>query len=591
MGQITANPTISLQQNIGSPLLLYLADGVAIFGCVGNPEGVIAANKRSLALSDNGNIYFKTTDLLATGWVASGGGGGTGTVTSVGMTVPGVIFNSPVSGSPVTTSGSFALALATQSANKVFAGPSSGVPATPTFRSLTVNDLSLAAALPAGGVQFNDGTNAFAASNGFKFDSASNTVQVGESTVLKGTLQLFAALSAGSVKHTVNNPGGNYVYIWGDSLPANNDLLKVTVSGSNVTIASIAASALGFPSINATDGVIPYRSSSTAFSDSPIARVSATTISLPASNTATAPSIQTASNGNLDLQGTGSGNGVILGGNNANSFYCNSTGFYIRSDGTMGWANGTTIPSSADTGFARRTAAVVRVTNGGTGFGQLLLGNSSATAIGQLHSIASATGVEAGYFEAQSSATVPTIRGVVSSIQSFAFNANGKLQGGCNIPTSNQQFSTIGNLKSDVSELGNVGAGATNLLSFTVVANAIVNNGDTVQFITTVVYAANANNKQVECTFGGVSVFLISDLYSGSQGEIRVRIKRTGATTAKVIATYVASDVLLRSDCQYNEISVTWSSNNTFQVKGTATSNNDIINKELESNVIIAQTS
>jgi hypothetical protein len=66
---------------------------------------------------------------------------GSGTVTSVGLTVPGVIFNSPVSGSPVTTSGTFALALNTQTANTVFAGPASGGAATPTFRSLVTADL------------------------------------------------------------------------------------------------------------------------------------------------------------------------------------------------------------------------------------------------------------------------------------------------------------------------------------------------------------------------------------------------------------------------------------------------------------------
>lgn len=64
-----------------------------------------------------------------------------GTVTSVGLTVPGVIFVSPVSGSPVTSSGTLALALKTQTANTVFAGPSTGADATPTFRALVTADL------------------------------------------------------------------------------------------------------------------------------------------------------------------------------------------------------------------------------------------------------------------------------------------------------------------------------------------------------------------------------------------------------------------------------------------------------------------
>lgn len=69
---------------------------------------------------------------------ASTGGGGSGTVTSVGFTAPGIF---TVSGSPVTTSGTIALGLAPEPANTVFAGPTTGGPATPTFRPLVVGDI------------------------------------------------------------------------------------------------------------------------------------------------------------------------------------------------------------------------------------------------------------------------------------------------------------------------------------------------------------------------------------------------------------------------------------------------------------------
>lgn len=64
---------------------------------------------------------------------------GTGTVTSVAMTVPTSVVT--VSGSPVTTSGTLALSLATQSANRVWAGPTTGSAATPTFRALVAADV------------------------------------------------------------------------------------------------------------------------------------------------------------------------------------------------------------------------------------------------------------------------------------------------------------------------------------------------------------------------------------------------------------------------------------------------------------------
>lgn len=70
---------------------------------------------------------------------ASSGAAPTGTVTSVGLSLPSSILT--VSGSPVTTSGTLTGSLATQTANLVWAGPTTGVPATPTFRALVTADL------------------------------------------------------------------------------------------------------------------------------------------------------------------------------------------------------------------------------------------------------------------------------------------------------------------------------------------------------------------------------------------------------------------------------------------------------------------
>lgn len=65
-----------------------------------------------------------------------------GTVTSIAMTVPSIL---SVAGSPVTGSGTFALDLATQAANKILAGPTSGGSAKPTMRSLVAADLGTGA--------------------------------------------------------------------------------------------------------------------------------------------------------------------------------------------------------------------------------------------------------------------------------------------------------------------------------------------------------------------------------------------------------------------------------------------------------------
>lgn len=61
-----------------------------------------------------------------------------GSVTSVALTVPSIL---SVTGSPITTTGTFAITLATETANTVFAGPASGSAAIPTFRAIVNADL------------------------------------------------------------------------------------------------------------------------------------------------------------------------------------------------------------------------------------------------------------------------------------------------------------------------------------------------------------------------------------------------------------------------------------------------------------------
>jgi len=77
-------------------------------------------------------------DFDFTGRTVLGIGGGVGTVTSVGLAAPAVLFS--VSGSPVTSTGIMTLNLVSVSQNFVFAGPTSGS-GTPTFRALTSGDL------------------------------------------------------------------------------------------------------------------------------------------------------------------------------------------------------------------------------------------------------------------------------------------------------------------------------------------------------------------------------------------------------------------------------------------------------------------
>lgn len=65
-------------------------------------------------------------------------GGGAGSVTSVSLTMPAEF---TVAGSPITSSGTLAVTKANENANLVWAGPSTGAAAAPTFRALVTADM------------------------------------------------------------------------------------------------------------------------------------------------------------------------------------------------------------------------------------------------------------------------------------------------------------------------------------------------------------------------------------------------------------------------------------------------------------------
>lgn len=104
-------------------------------------SGNVSGDAR-LSLAD-GQVYYWT----GSAWSALASG--SGTVSSVALAAPSLF---TISGSPVTTTGTLTLALATQSANTVFAGPTTGSAAAPTMRALVAADLPAATTSNRGGV-------------------------------------------------------------------------------------------------------------------------------------------------------------------------------------------------------------------------------------------------------------------------------------------------------------------------------------------------------------------------------------------------------------------------------------------------------
>src|SRR5216683_2856026 len=110
-----------------------------------DPTAAIAYSKLNLTgllvnadVSASAAIAYAKLNL--TGLIVNADLTGGGTVTSVAMTVPAGF---AIGGSPITTAGTLALSLSTETANFLWAGPTTGAASAPTFRALVNADLPL----------------------------------------------------------------------------------------------------------------------------------------------------------------------------------------------------------------------------------------------------------------------------------------------------------------------------------------------------------------------------------------------------------------------------------------------------------------
>ena len=159
-GPITLTGTVSLA-SISTGNVLANTTGVSAAPVPTTPSSIL-----DVIGSTQGDILYRS----ATGWavlppgtanniLTTGGAGanpswssvGSGTVQSVGLALPSSILT--VSGSPVTGTGTLTATLATQTANEVWAGPTTGSAATPTFRAIVGADLPSPSAATLGGIQ------------------------------------------------------------------------------------------------------------------------------------------------------------------------------------------------------------------------------------------------------------------------------------------------------------------------------------------------------------------------------------------------------------------------------------------------------
>ncbi len=130
--------------NAGSATALQTGRSISLTGDVNYTSPSFDGTSNVTAAATVARINGNTVPANAAGALTNDGSGnliwaptGSGTVTSVGLTLPSIF---SVAGSPVTTTGTLAATLASQPAATVFAAPTASAGA-PTFRALAATDI------------------------------------------------------------------------------------------------------------------------------------------------------------------------------------------------------------------------------------------------------------------------------------------------------------------------------------------------------------------------------------------------------------------------------------------------------------------
>jgi hypothetical protein len=187
----TGVPTFRALSNNDLPLVSIAKGGTNSAAALSNNRIMISSGGSIVerAAMTNGQLLIGSTGAAPAAATLTAGTGisitnGAGTitvantgVTSVAMTVPSIL---SLTGSPITTTGTLALSLVSQTANLIFASPS-GSSGTPTFRKLLTADFT--------------SSTTFGATNG--------QLLIGSS----GTSPVFAGLTAGSGITITNGAG------------------------------------------------------------------------------------------------------------------------------------------------------------------------------------------------------------------------------------------------------------------------------------------------------------------------------------------------------------------------------------------------
>jgi hypothetical protein len=224
---------------------------------------------------------------------------GSGSVTSVALSLPSIF---SVSGSPVTTSGTLTGTLTTQTANTVFAGPSTGSAATPTFRALVSADIP-----SLNYVTSVSGTSPISVTSGYTPTVSISQASASSNGYLSST-DWNTFNNKGSVTSVSGTGSVNGITLTGTVTSSGSLTLGGTLSGignSQLTNSTISGVALGSNLFSLTAGTGVSFSTGTTYNGSAAITINATgTGGTVTSVAATVPSFLSISGSPITTSGT-----------------------------------------------------------------------------------------------------------------------------------------------------------------------------------------------------------------------------------------------------------------------------------------------
>lgn len=471
-----------------------------------------------------------------------GGAGGSGTVTSVAMTVPSFL---SVSGSPVTAAGTFAVSLsgtalpatsggtgltALGSANRLLgmnnAGTALEYKTISTSTTAVSNDVGVTLT----------GANATV----INIPTASQTVR----GVVSTAAQEFAGTKTFANGVNISGLSSGAVLFAGASSNITQDQLKFKWDASNDQLmvgTNTAVTNAKITTSESTSGLgfgVHHKNTSNGSGSAGVNR--------------------TSNDGNLflDMRVNSS---TFTGAGNANR------ALIVTDGSSLTVTTNDTSPILIRNAFGTTPKELTAFTNTGVG----IFGVTSPTA--SLH-------LPAGTATASTAPLKFTTGTALSAIENGALEYHSDHLYFSTSSTRYQLDRQNPTLDVDASDVGNVGAGEDQLYSYTLPANTLAVNEQRIIVRVAMSLAANGNNKRVKVKFGSTNI--IDPGIGGISGTVSAEceITRTGAATQKCNCTVIA---LTGTHAVLSDMTETLSGGVAIVVTGEAVDDNDIIKESV----------